>query len=63
MKSGIMFPTAGNIANCPEHKDKTIEFFCGDHQLPCCSFCVGIKHRKCQTVETRQSRKADKRKL
>jgi hypothetical protein len=47
-----LFPAAGTIPNCAEHKNKRIKFFCGDHQLPCCSLCIGTKHRKCETINT-----------
>jgi hypothetical protein len=38
--------------NCFEHKNKEIELFCMDHDIPCCSTCVAVKHRKCEHVLT-----------
>ena len=38
--------------NCFEHKNKEIELFCMDHDIPCCSTCVVVKHRTCQHVLT-----------
>ena len=38
--------------NCFEHKNKEIELFCIDHDIPCCSTCVAVKHRKCEHVLT-----------
>jgi hypothetical protein len=38
--------------NCFEHKNKEIELFCMDHDIPCCSTCVAVKHRKCEDVLT-----------
>jgi hypothetical protein len=37
---------------CFEHKNKEIELFCMDHDIPCCSTCVAVKHRKCEDVLT-----------
>ncbi|XP_056003402.1 tripartite motif-containing protein 45-like [Ostrea edulis] len=52
MKSGDIFPESGNIHSCLEHKKETIKFFCNDHEQPCCSVCIGTKHRKCESVDT-----------
>ncbi|XP_063442912.1 tripartite motif-containing protein 59-like [Mytilus trossulus] len=35
---------------CSEHKGKDIELYCVDHDIPCCSMCVSISHRKCEKV-------------
>ncbi|XP_071149339.1 E3 ubiquitin-protein ligase TRIM45-like [Mytilus edulis] len=37
---------------CAEHKNKELELFCVDHEFPCCSICVSVKHRKCENVLT-----------
>jgi len=39
---------------CSEHKDENIKFYCLDHEEPCCSICISIKHRKCDEVQTIQ---------
>ncbi|XP_052059699.1 E3 ubiquitin-protein ligase TRIM56-like [Mytilus californianus] len=35
---------------CSEHKGKDLELYCVDHEIPCCSMCVSIYHRKCEKV-------------
>ncbi|XP_071175403.1 E3 ubiquitin-protein ligase TRIM56-like [Mytilus edulis] len=35
---------------CSEHKKKDLELYCVDHDIPCCSMCVSIYHRKCEKV-------------
>ncbi|VDI41816.1 Hypothetical predicted protein [Mytilus galloprovincialis] len=35
---------------CSEHKGKDVELYCVDHDIPCCSMCVSIYHRKCEKV-------------
>ncbi|XP_076110517.1 protein meiotic P26-like [Mytilus galloprovincialis] len=35
---------------CSEHKGKDVELYCVDHEIPCCSMCVSIYHRKCEKV-------------
>lgn len=35
---------------CFEHKGKYLELYCVDHEIPCCSMCVSISHRKCEKV-------------
>ena len=44
------FPIQGDIANCNEH-NKSLEFFCTDHDAPCCITCATLLHRKCETVD------------
>ena len=39
---------------CSEHKDENIKFYCLDHEEPCCSICISIRHRKCDEVQTIQ---------
>ncbi|XP_071172135.1 E3 ubiquitin-protein ligase TRIM56-like [Mytilus edulis] len=35
---------------CSEHKEEELKLFCVDHQIPCCSMCVSINHRRCEKV-------------
>ncbi|VDI74028.1 tripartite motif-containing protein 56 [Mytilus galloprovincialis] len=37
---------------CAEHPSKIIELYCADHECPCCSICISIKHRRCEKVQT-----------
>ncbi|CAG2213675.1 TRIM56 [Mytilus edulis] len=37
---------------CSEHPNKIIELYCADHECPCCSICISIKHRRCEKVQT-----------
>lgn len=38
--------------SCSVHADKSIEYYCTDHSIPCCTACVCTAHRKCFKVET-----------
>ena len=38
--------------DCPDHKNEELKLFCVDHDVPCCSFCVSVTHRKCNEVVT-----------
>ncbi|XP_052081081.1 probable E3 ubiquitin-protein ligase MID2 [Mytilus californianus] len=49
-KEGYALKSFKNM--CSEHKNKELELFCVDHDLPCCSICVSVKHRKCENVLT-----------
>lgn len=43
--------TANAFKNsCADHKNKSLELYCEDHEEPCCSMCVSIQHRKCDKV-------------
>ncbi|XP_052106995.1 E3 ubiquitin-protein ligase TRIM56-like [Mytilus californianus] len=37
-------------SKCSEHTNKKIKLFCKDHDIPCCSMCVSITHRKCEEI-------------
>ncbi|CAC5384984.1 unnamed protein product [Mytilus coruscus] len=37
---------------CYEHPNKIIELYCADHECPCCSMCISIKHRRCEKVQS-----------
>ncbi|KAK3093670.1 hypothetical protein FSP39_018723 [Pinctada imbricata] len=37
---------------CGIHQDKPIEMYCLDHDIPCCSTCTMVTHRKCEHVDT-----------
>ncbi|VDI33771.1 Hypothetical predicted protein [Mytilus galloprovincialis] len=49
-KDGYALKSFKNM--CSEHKTKELELFCVDHDCPCCSICVSVKHRKCKNVLT-----------
>lgn len=38
--------------DCPDHKNEELKLFCVDHDVPCCSLCVSVTHRKCNEVVT-----------
>ncbi|XP_071161277.1 probable E3 ubiquitin-protein ligase MID2 [Mytilus edulis] len=40
------------ISKCIEHTNKKIKLFCKDHDIPCCSMCVSVTHRKCEEIVT-----------
>ncbi|XP_076075902.1 protein meiotic P26-like [Mytilus galloprovincialis] len=50
LKDGYALKSFKNM--CSEHKTKELELFCVDHDCPCCSICVSVKHRKCKNVLT-----------
>ncbi|KAL3855498.1 hypothetical protein ACJMK2_014706 [Sinanodonta woodiana] len=35
---------------CREHEEKTLKFYCRDHQIACCSSCCIVHHRQCGNV-------------
>ncbi|KAK3611539.1 hypothetical protein CHS0354_016472, partial [Potamilus streckersoni] len=35
---------------CPEHQDKSIEFYCKSHEYPCCGECAYLQHKNCDQV-------------
>lgn len=37
---------------CSVHAQKSIEYYCRDHSIPCCTACVCTAHRKCFNVDT-----------
>ena len=37
---------------CGKHHGRLIEYFCDDHEEPCCTTCVCTTHRKCYQVKT-----------
>lgn len=39
---------------CPEHKGKTIDVFCHQHQKLCCCICLAKHHILCEGVEVIQ---------
>ncbi|XP_062589329.1 E3 ubiquitin-protein ligase TRIM33-like [Saccostrea cucullata] len=41
-----------NKEQCPKHEERTIEFLCLDHSVPCCTMCICVEHRKCDKIET-----------
>ncbi|XP_063441478.1 E3 SUMO-protein ligase RanBP2-like isoform X2 [Mytilus trossulus] len=41
--------TCQNI--CSDHSKK-LKLFCNDHNVPCCTLCVSLSHRKCDNVVT-----------
>ena len=43
---------SSDILNCDEHNDKSIEFYCTEHDLPCCITCVTLFHRGCKSVNS-----------
>ncbi|KAJ8311635.1 hypothetical protein KUTeg_010990 [Tegillarca granosa] len=45
-------PVVTSLQMCENHKGKTVEAFCSDHNQPCCATCVAIHHRKCDHVTT-----------
>ena len=38
--------------DCPDHKNEELKLFCVDHDVPCCSLCVSVTHRRCNEVVT-----------
>lgn len=36
---------------CSDHSKK-LKLFCNDHNVPCCTLCVSLCHRKCDSVVT-----------
>ncbi|XP_062621694.1 E3 ubiquitin-protein ligase TRIM56-like, partial [Saccostrea cucullata] len=36
---------------CPKHPDKDIELYCNDHNEACCTLCVSMEHRKCESID------------
>jgi hypothetical protein len=50
MNSDKMSPCIRGINYCSEHNGKLIEVYCVDHSRPCCTLCVTLSHRKCETV-------------
>lgn len=40
------------ISKCSEHTNEKIKLFCKDHDIPCCSMCVSVTHRKCEEIVT-----------
>ncbi|KAJ8311627.1 hypothetical protein KUTeg_010982 [Tegillarca granosa] len=45
-------PLITSLQMCENHKGKSVEAFCSDHNQPCCATCVAIHHRKCDHVTT-----------
>ncbi|KAJ8309636.1 hypothetical protein KUTeg_012815 [Tegillarca granosa] len=45
-------PVVTSLQMCENHKGKSVEAFCSDHNQPCCATCVAIHHRKCDHVTT-----------
>ena len=41
-----------DMIKCKEHLAKNLEFYCFDHDAPCCITCVTLLHRKCEHVDT-----------
>ncbi|XP_061177474.1 probable E3 ubiquitin-protein ligase MID2 [Saccostrea echinata] len=37
--------------NCQEHPNKKLKLYCNDHNKPCCTLCVSMEHRKCDSIE------------
>ena len=50
MNSDKMSPGIRGINYCSEHNGKIIEVYCVDHSRSCCTLCVTLSHRKCETV-------------
>ena len=40
------------VAQCQEHPDECVKFYCYDHKTHGCSTCVTLTHRKCEKVDT-----------
>ena len=40
------------MITCKDHEGKKLEFYCSDHDGPCCITCVTLLHRKCENVDT-----------
>ncbi|XP_052680150.1 uncharacterized protein LOC128160887 [Crassostrea angulata] len=38
--------------NCSIHKEKTLDFFCQDHNKLCCSACFALQHKRCANFDT-----------
>ncbi|KAJ8307914.1 hypothetical protein KUTeg_014561 [Tegillarca granosa] len=45
-------PLITSLQSCENHKGKSVEAFCKDHNQPCCGTCVAIHHGKCDHVIT-----------
>ena len=41
---------------CPQHDDKEVEYFCGDHNALACGRCAVFEHRKCEKLTTIESK-------
>ncbi|CAG2241457.1 unnamed protein product [Mytilus edulis] len=37
---------------CNLHPGEILKLYCCDHKIECCSLCVSVDHRKCETVQT-----------
>ncbi|CAG2253787.1 unnamed protein product [Mytilus edulis] len=37
---------------CNWHPGEMLKLYCCDHEIECCSLCVSVDHRKCETVQT-----------
>ncbi|CAC5402933.1 TRIM56 [Mytilus coruscus] len=37
---------------CNLHPGEMLKLYCCDHEIECCSLCVSVDHRKCETVKT-----------
>lgn len=45
------FPKAFT-SSCSVHTSEKIKLFCMDHDIPCCTMCISITHRKCDEIVT-----------
>ncbi|XP_061190354.1 uncharacterized protein LOC133198247 [Saccostrea echinata] len=45
-------PKAVHENICAKHGDKKLELFCNDHEKLCCTMCVSLEHRKCDSFDT-----------
>ncbi|XP_063401775.1 uncharacterized protein LOC134685999 [Mytilus trossulus] len=50
-ESAFQFPVKFQ-SSCSKHKNEKLKLYCSDHQIPCCSVCVSVEHRKCENVCT-----------
>ncbi|KAL3887931.1 hypothetical protein ACJMK2_000316 [Sinanodonta woodiana] len=48
--TSIRIPRLSSIEKCLRHLNKSIKFFCMDHNILCCNTCGFLEHRKCERV-------------
>ncbi|XP_062616148.1 uncharacterized protein LOC134277867 [Saccostrea cucullata] len=52
MKRMPLTPKATHGNTCAKHRDRKLELFCNDHEELCCTMCVSLEHRKCDSIDT-----------
>ncbi|XP_062619400.1 probable E3 ubiquitin-protein ligase MID2 [Saccostrea cucullata] len=63
MNGMSLTPKATHGNNCAKHRDRKLELFCNDHEALCCTMCVSLEHRKCDSINTMDTAATNVRKL